>query len=110
MDVYNHQVYQTDGNNTDLLNRTYSLQQYFYCKRCKTFYLTETSEDSYDDGLSIPCNTSSMCSSVQMVEAVIYPGNIEADGMKSEYEMSSSVSWVWDGVAIVWAWGLMCTL
>ena len=84
----NYLVYQTNRSLTNLLNRTYSLDQYFFCERCKTFYLTEHGDTSYNNSLSNPCDNSSnaMCSTVEMMKAVIYPGNIEKDGMRSELE------------------------
>ena len=74
-------VYSTSGGN--LLNRTYNLNQYFYCERCKMFYLTEN--DSENNTEVEPCeNNTSVCSYVDMTKAVIYPGNIEKQGINSK--------------------------
>ena len=45
---------------------------------------------SDNNSLSNPCDNSSksMCSTVEMMKAVIYPGNIDKDGMRSELEAS----------------------
>ena len=87
LDMDSYLVYQTNRTLTKLLNRTYGLDQYFFCERCKIFYLTEHG-DASDDSLSNPCDNSSnsMCSTVEMMKAVIYPGNIDKEGMKSELE------------------------
>ena len=77
----NPTVYSTSGDN--LLNRTYNLNQYFYCERCKTFYLREN--DGEENTEIEPCdNNTSQCSSIDMTKAVIYPGNVEEQGIKSE--------------------------
>lgn len=83
LDMDTHLVYQTNHSLTNLLNRTYNLDQYFYCERCKMFYLTEHGDMSDNDSLSNPCDNSSnlMCSSIDMMKAVIYPGDIVEEKM-----------------------------
>ena len=47
------------------------------------FYLTEN--DGENNTEVEPCeNNTSVCSYVDMTKAVIYPGNVEKQGMKSE--------------------------
>ena len=81
--THTHTYTEYSTSSTNLLNRTYNLDQYFYCERCKTFYLTENDGENNTD--IEPCeNNTSVCSNVDMTKAVIYPGDIEKAGIKSE--------------------------
>ena len=85
VDIDLYHIYQTSHNSSNLLNRTYTLNQYFYCERCKTFYLTELGENSDSDSLSEPCHNMTGCSTIEMMKAVTYPGDVEREGLKSKW-------------------------
>lgn len=83
-------TYQTDMNKKDLFNRTFSTDQYMYCKSCKTLVFTEC--NPVNDSCR-PCVTThnnktntngTLCSRVDVREIILYPGDFNTSNPSSE--------------------------
>ena len=84
-------TYQTTQDNTKLFNRTFSTDQYMYCKSCMPFLFTECSPDNLT---CQPCVTTydpkenkngTICSRVDITEMILFPGDFEKRNPTSEF-------------------------
>ncbi len=84
------QTYVTNITKTKLFSREFTRKDFFYCEKCKTFAFTNCSEDTLGNCVD-PCskneknNNETECNStLEMMQAVIYPGDIQGQLANSE--------------------------
>lgn len=82
------QTYVTDKNVANLFSRDFGRNEFFYCEKCKSFSFVNCSDES--PGCVPPCpvnkNVSLCNSTLNMMQTVIYPGDIGKESASSKLE------------------------